>query len=119
VGCCTTKVTRIQDPPNVLPFEQNNPPPKKDLRRAAEEFIAENPRIYELFRRFALEMLNRHRPFGAKFLAERVRWEVMMHWEPDERGFKINNNHTAYIARRLVEEIPALEPLLRFRKTFW
>jgi hypothetical protein len=112
-------MSRIADPSNLLPFEENNPHPKKDLRRAAEEFIASHPEVYELFRRFALQKLARGQRFGAKQLAERVRWEVSMSWEEDDRGFRLNNNHTSYIARKLVEEIPELEDLMTFRRTFY
>lgn len=110
----------IKDPPNgVLPFRENNPPPKKDLRRAAEKWIDENPEGYALYVRFALQAASKGRRFGINALTERVRWEAMMEWNPDERGFKINNNHAPYIARKLIEDYPQLEPLIECRKTFW
>lgn len=109
----------IKDPPNVLPFKENNPPPKKDLRLEAERWIAENPTIYKLFCSFARDALNRRRKFGIGALTERVRWEVNIHWKKDERGFRINNNHRAYIARKLLEDMPDLEGLLEVRKTYW
>lgn len=111
---------RINDPPDgVLPFRENNPAPKKDLRREAELFIGSQPKVYALFERFALQMLERGRSFGISLLTERVRWEVVMTWDPDDRGFKINNNHRAYIARRLIQDHPRLEALVQCRKTFW
>ena len=109
----------IKDPPNLLPFEENNPPPKKDLRQEAERFIAEHPEVYALFRDFADEMLRVHEPFGAKLIAERVRWEVKTMWKKDDRGFKLNNNHTAYIARKLIEDEPRLADLIRCRVTVY
>lgn len=109
----------IKDPPNVLPFKENNPSPKVNLRDAAEKWIEGNPSGYRLFVKFAMQMLGRRRNFGIGQLTERVRWEVALTWERDPRGFKINNNHRAYIARKLVEDYPRLEPFIQFRKTFW
>ena len=88
---------------------------RDDLRRRAEEWIVKNPTVYALFLRFAREKLARNRRFGAKELAERVRWEIDLLWADSE--FKVNNNYTAYIARRLVVDEPRLLPLLRFRRT--
>lgn len=109
----------MRDPTNVLPFQENNPPPKKDLRREAEKFIDEQPDAYALFERFALEMLAVGRKFGIGALTERVRWEITMTWDPDARGFKINNNHRAYIARQLIEDHPGLADLIQVRRTYW
>lgn len=107
----------IPDPPGgVGPAEENNPD-KRDLRKEAAIFIAENPAVYELFMKFAREMLEVYEHFGINLLTERVRWEVKRFWKKDERGFKINNNHSPYISRKLVEDEPRLEPLLRFRRT--
>lgn len=107
--------TYISDPP--LPFiddpvEQN--PGRKDLRQAAEEWLGEHPGIYEDFERAALALHHEGRAFGAKLLAERVRWAPSRSWG---RDFYINNNHVAYIARRLAEDHPELLGRLRFRKT--
>lgn len=110
----------MKDPDNLLPFEENNPPPKKDLRKEAEKFIVEKPEVYRLFARFALQMLERgRRRFGISLLTERVRWEVLTTWAPDERGLKINNNHRPYIARQLIEDHPELEDVIQCRRTFW
>lgn len=103
---------------DLLPFRENNPS-KHDLRAKAETFMAQHPEVYRLFERFALEAASRGRTFGAKALAERVRWETMLTWSPDDTGYRWNNNYTAYVARRLVEDHPRLESLMRFRRTRW
>lgn len=111
----------IRDPlPWMIDPAQENNPENRNLREEAERWIAENPAGYDLFLRFAREALRSGRRFGAKELAERVRWEARMTWKPDDdRGFKINNNHVAYIARALVEDVPGVENLMRFRGTRW
>ena len=81
-----------------------------DVRQKALVALDQNA----LFERFALQAARAGRPFGAKLLAERVRWE---HFIGSKRGheYKLNNNHTAYIARRLVKDHPQLGAFLRFR----
>lgn len=85
----------------------------KNLRSAAEEWIQKNPAVYKLFVYYALQMAEKRRRFGVALLAERVRWEC--HFVFNEGEYKINNNHKAYIARRLVEEHPHLKEFISFR----
>lgn len=72
--------------------------------------------VMGLFIRFARERLAHGRRFGVGALTERVRWEVATTWEPDREGFKINNNHRAYIIRDLLKLEPRLEPLVVTRR---
>ena len=92
----------------------------KPVRNALEEryrtWIEANPEVMELFRRFAVEALRQGRRFWVKLLAERVRWEMRMTWRQDRQGFKMNNSHTAYLARDLLREMPALERLIETRR---
>jgi hypothetical protein len=85
----------------------------------AEKFMAAQPQVMALFTKFALEMAATGNRFGAKLIAERVRWEVATTWAADERGFKLNNNHTAYIARALIEKHQSLEGLMTCRRTVY
>lgn len=89
---------------------------QEDHRERAEAWIAEHPDVYALFERFAGEMALRGRKFGVKALAERVRWECEWIKKDDEADWKINNNHVAYIARRLVQDHPQLKDFVEFRK---
>jgi hypothetical protein len=102
------------DPPVVAPARENNPK-GLNLRAEFEKWFEEHRGIYRLFERYALRMANIGQPFGAKFLAERVRWECVVTGRSD--GYKVNNNLTSYIARRLVQDHPELGKFLRFRKT--
>ena len=87
-----------------------------DHREAAAVWIDDNPRGWVLFERFALEAAGTGSPFGIGLIAERVRWETFLA-SRDRDGFKINNNHRAYLARALVAIHPELDGLLRFRRT--
>ena len=106
----------ILDPVRVDPPRENNPD-RGDLRAKAETWMRENPDIYGLFLKFARQMLDRRRRFGINLLRERVRWETAFLYE--EGTFKINNNLSPYIARRLLMDEPALEGLMRCRRTRW
>lgn len=88
----------------------------RTYREKAEAWAKENPKVFALFERFALQAARRQRQFGMKALAERVRWEVMAKWEKDEEGFRINNSHTAYLGRMLVQKHPHLAEFIEFRK---
>jgi ActR/RegA family two-component response regulator len=105
----------IKDPASVDPARENNPD-HENLRKATAAWIEENPDVYGLFLKFAREMAAQGKPFGVKLLAERVRWECLIH----KRGeYKLNNNHVAYIARRLIMDDQTLVRFIRFRKTQW
>ena len=107
----------IQDPGNVLPFRENNPE-RKNLRSEAARWIADNPAVFGLFDRFALQMLAKRRRFGISLLTERVRWEVLMNWARDARGFKINNNWAPYYVRMFVADFPQHELMFAMRESF-
>jgi hypothetical protein len=84
------------------------------LKQAAHEWMDANPEAMAFFRSYAKELLARRRRFGIALLAERVRWE--MHFAThSEDGYRINNNHKAYIARVLIAEMPGLKALIKTR----
>ena len=82
----------------------------------ADLWIDQNPHVYALFERFAMQMHARGRRFGVKALAERVRWECAVTSVSDD-GYKIANNHTAYVARRLIRDHPELASLIQTKRT--
>jgi len=90
--------------------------PRNDLEAKYREWKATHLAVYELFLRFARERMDRGRRFGVKALAERVRWEVATTWAEDADGFRINNSYTAYLARDLLADEPALEALIQIRR---
>ena len=103
------------NPKKIEPALENNPRPKKDLRDAARKWIVEHPRTMRFINHFAKEMVAKKKKFGVKLLIERVRWEHLIQGGDDR--FKVNNNHTAYIARWIIQVIPAAEEFLSFRET--
>jgi len=78
------------------------------------KYHADNPAIFEHFKRFALQLRGRgFRHFGAKAIMERIRWEVALQTGRD--GFKINNNYTSRYARLLERKLPMFRGFFRKR----
>ncbi len=66
-------------------------------------FHAANPRVYDLFKRFAMELLRAGHPRGsADMICHRIRWEVAINVQ--EGGYKINDHFTSRYARMLAAE---------------
>ena len=84
------------------------------LERAAREWMEDHPEAMALFERLALQAAERGCRFGIGLLTERIRWEFAVERGVD--GFKINNNHRAYIARELLRRHPRLRGFLETRK---
>lgn len=69
------------------------------------EFHKQNPQVWKLFERFALQAVRSGRlNYSARTIMERVRW----HSEVITRGdtFKINNNHVPFYARLFMQTYP-------------
>jgi hypothetical protein len=104
----------MAQPKREAPTIENNPHPKKDLRKATELWILQNPDVAKLFLRFARELAAKGRPFGIGLITERVRYECAMSTTPGK--FKINNNWRSYLARWLIAQDPSLEQWISFRE---
>lgn len=77
---------------------------KPRLVREFEAFHRDNPQVYALFVRFALQAAGRRSHFGAKAVFERMRWHAAFDVTGDE--FKVNNNYTAFYARLFERDYP-------------
>ena len=88
-----------------------------DLEASFLIWAARNPGVVGLFFKFAdLAWDSGRRPFGAKMIVERIRWEMATRKDSHE-DFKINNNYTAYLARMYVRRNPERDSLFKFRET--
>jgi len=89
--------------------------PRRPISEAFAAFDAENPAVYELFKRFADELRARGQTgIGAKMIVERIRWEMAV--ETTGADFKVSNNFTAHYARKLVAERPEFADLFEMRR---
>lgn len=89
---------------------------RASLREAAERWMDAHPQAMATFRQLAGQAMQRGRRFGIGLLTERVRWEMKIE-KPTDGDCKIPNNHRAYIARRLVREMPGLTAFLTMSST--
>ena len=81
------------------------------------EFHAKHPEVYAALSRFAHQWRDRKGPdarLGIKMVIERVRWELAL-GARDETP-RLNNNHSAFYARLLMAQEPALEGMFMLKK---
>ncbi len=64
-------------------------------------FHEENPEVLDLFITFSKLARKRRKSYGAKSIAEQIRWHVNI--ERGNDSFKLNNTFTAYYARLVLE----------------
>jgi len=88
--------------------------PEKTIKEKAEEWIENNPEIYQLFVKFAFEESDNGKPFGISWITERVRRTANISWKGK---YKICNSHRAYIARRLIKDYPRLADFIKVNPT--
>lgn len=89
--------------------------PQSKLEASFWEFHRANPEVYSTLARLAKQAKRDHgKMIGMKALFERVRWEMQI--QTRRRDFKLNNNHTAFYARMLMENEPELAGLFALRK---
>jgi hypothetical protein len=88
-------------------------------RRMEEKFLEfhhRNPHIYRAILDKALELFRAgRRRYGIKALYEVVRWEQAIQTEGGE--FKLNNNHAAFYARMIMDNVPQLQGFFTTRET--
>jgi len=80
-----------------------------------EEYHAENPHVYEAFKKFTLELVNAGRTrIGARMIVERLRWESMI--RSTTGSYKLNDHYTPFFVRLFVKEFPQHEGLFSLRR---
>lgn len=84
------------------------------LQAAFERFHKANPHVYDALRAVALWCKRNNKKMGMKAIYERVRWEYSV--QTDGEPYKLNNNFTAFYARRLMEREPELKGFFETRK---
>jgi hypothetical protein len=89
------------------------------IDEAFAEFDAENPHIYELFKKYLREWwkANKGNPgakTSSKLIINRIRWEVET--TTTAKDFKINDAFTQAYSRKFVAENPDFKHLFEFRE---
>lgn len=77
------------------------------LDRAFNQFIAENPQVWERFRLLAVKLKAKGvERWGAKSLWEVLRWELAVESNAPVSDYKLNNSYVSRMARKLMQEEP-------------
>ncbi len=83
------------------------------------EFHEQNPHVYEMLRRLALDAARHGRRLGIAMLFEVLRWQYAMGTNDPSSEFKLNNNYRAFYARLLMEKEPELQDYFETRVQTW
>ena len=76
------------------------------LEKDFEEFDNDNPGVWTLFVQFTNQLIAAgRRRLSASLIIERIRWESYI-TTMERHGYKINNNFTAYYARKFNQTFP-------------
>lgn len=76
-------------------------------------YHAENPGVWAMFEKFALEAAESRARFSAQMIFERMRWYTRI----ETKGvFKINNNYRPDYARMFIEKYPQHAGLFQLRE---
>lgn len=79
-------------------------------------YHAENPHVYRMFEKFALEAVASGRKnFGAAAIVERMRWYTSI--ETKGEAFKIGNDYRAFYSRIFEENHPHYAGFFRKRRS--
>lgn len=81
-----------------------------------KEYHAANPQIYDIFKRYALQAIERgFKHLSAEFIYNAIRWETPVSASGDD--FKINNNFKAWYSRLFMQEYPEYSGFFRKRES--
>ena len=84
------------------------------LEKAADRYHKNNPVIYDLFERFALEVFEVSDSYSGSAIWQRIRWHVNVEARDDfinpvtGKHIKMGNNHIAYYVRIFEEKNPGM-----------
>lgn len=87
-----------------------------NYRAEALAWIRAHPDAWQLLVELALIRVRMGRRFSPKSLVERARWDAPNNLFTPAGGYKLNNNHTAYLGRELARQFPETRPFISFRR---
>lgn len=88
---------------------------REKRERDFAKFDLANPHVYRLFVKYAQDARAAGKGrYSARTIGERLRWQLEVEMKSTD-GFRINNNHFPFYARKLVSENPEFDGLFQFR----
>ena len=86
----------------------------QDKPKTFTEYHEQNPQIYEAFKKFAFDLINKGRKhYGARGIIELIRFHSVI---AGNDGFKINNNYGAHYARLFMRDFPQHDNFFKCRQ---
>lgn len=88
----------------------------EELEAEVQRFHKENPDVWRLFNRFAIQLIESGQEHGSvSLIFERIRWEqaTVKGYFPD---FKLNNNYRSFYARAFMNQRAEYRGFFRTRK---
>lgn len=90
-----------------MPVRMNHPNRRLQLDAEFDQFIADNPQVYDQFRKIAVKLkVKGFDRWGAKAIWEVLRYELAVNTTANVKDYKLNNNYTSRMARKLMNEEP-------------
>jgi hypothetical protein len=84
----------------------------EDVKRKWWAWHKQNPHVYELFKRFTMQAIDRgHKNLSAWLIINRIRWETSI--ETKGEDFKISNDFIAYYSRLFMHQYPQYQGFFR------
>ena len=82
------------------------------LMNRFNNFNRDNPEVYELFKRFTFQAINKgHTRLSAWMIANRIRWETQIETVNDD--YKISNDYIALYSRKFMKDYPQHDGFFR------
>ena len=78
-----------------------------------EKYHEENPAVYEMFKKFSIQIAAKRERFSAKCIFHRVRWETAVGNYPSD--YKIDDGWISHYARKFVKDFPQHKDFFQFR----
>ena len=84
------------------------------LMNRFNNFNRDNPEVYELFKRFTFQAINKgHTRLSAWMIANRIRWETQIETVNDD--YKISNDYIALYSRKFMKDYPEHDGFFRIK----
>ena len=90
------------------------------LRQEFSQFHRDNPRVWDLFKKFAMQAaLSGRKQYGAQTIIERIRYHTDIETVENGRNksFKLSNIHVAFYARMFHRHFPEYDGFFRVRNS--
>lgn len=84
------------------------------IRERFEKFHAENPQVWELFKKFTFQLIRvGHKHYSSDAIVQQIRWHTAV--ETVGEVTKVNDHYRAYYARMFHREFPEHDGFFRNR----